>query len=148
MSQRIQGEGEIPLKDRRRGLARRLLYSTSLLLKLFSQNTSIIIPLVGITSLCLVMALGQSSCIRPRPGDPGDVCAGPSHCKVFRKSTRIVLLSSLLYRGLFFFWNVIVDVGKLSRVVVKVCECLLFWNVISEKRNVSKENPVFTINGN
>ena len=84
MSQRIQGEGEISPQDATRDLARQLLQSASKLLKLFSQNTSIVIPLMGITCLYFVMDSGRSSCSKRRleaPRDPGDEHAGPSHCK-------------------------------------------------------------------
>ena len=77
MSQHIQGEGEFPLQDARSDLARRL--------KLFFQNTSIIIPLVGITSLYIVTASGRSSCSKSLPGDPGGVHVGLSRCKISKE---------------------------------------------------------------
>ena len=53
-------------------------------LNLFSQNMSIIIPLMGITSLYFVTASSRSSCSRPQLealGDPGGVPVDPSRCK-------------------------------------------------------------------
>jgi hypothetical protein len=44
-------------------------------------------------------------------------------------------------------WNVNPEEEKLCRVVVKGFDCFLFRNIISEKRNISK-NPVFTANSN
>ena len=57
----------------------------SLLLELFSQNTSIIIPLMGIINLCLVTASGRSICSKPHPGYPGGVRADPSRCKALEE---------------------------------------------------------------
>ena len=56
---------------------RQITVITSILLKLFSQNTSIIIPLMGITSLYFVTASGRSSCSRPLR-KPRSVRADPS----------------------------------------------------------------------
>ena len=50
-------------------------------LETFLQNMSIIIPLMGITSLYFVTASGRSSCSRLLR-KPRSLRADPSHCKV------------------------------------------------------------------